>query len=75
MKAAAEQIESYLKSVGRDLQFSIDQDTGETVITVRDSSTGEIVRQIPQSRSNATCALFGVADECSNRHKYLGRLS
>ena len=47
MKAAAEQIESYLKSSGRQLQFSVDEDTGRTVITVRDSVTGEIVRQIP----------------------------
>ncbi len=51
MKAAAEQIESYLKSVGRELQFSIDEETGETVITVRDASTGEIVRQIPKAEA------------------------
>ena len=51
MKAAAEQIESYLKSTGRNLQFSIDETTGETVITVRDSSTGEIVRQIPKAEA------------------------
>ena len=47
MKAAAKQIESYLKSSGRELQFSVDDETGRTVITVRDSQTGEIVRQIP----------------------------
>ena len=51
MKAAAEQIESYLKSVGRELQFSVDEETGETVITVRDASTGEIVRQIPKAEA------------------------
>jgi flagellar protein FlaG len=47
MKAVAHQIESYLKANGRDLQFSVDQETGRTVVTVRDSSTGEVIRQIP----------------------------
>ena len=47
MKAVAKQIESYLRANGRDLQFSVDQETGRTVVTVRDSSTGEIIRQIP----------------------------
>jgi flagellar protein FlaG len=47
MKAVAHQIESYLKANGRDLQFSIDQESGRTVVTVRNSSTGEVIRQIP----------------------------
>jgi flagellar protein FlaG len=51
MRAVAKQIESYLKANGRDLQFSVDQATGRTVITVRDSSTGEVVRQIPDAEA------------------------
>ena len=47
LKQVARQIESYLKANGRDLQFGVDQETGRTVVTVRDSSTGEIIRQIP----------------------------
>ncbi|MBC7984415.1 MAG: flagellar protein FlaG [Candidatus Obscuribacterales bacterium] len=47
IKAIAQQIESYLKSVGRSLDFRVDQGTGRTVITVKDSSTGDIIRQIP----------------------------
>jgi flagellar protein FlaG len=47
MRAVAKQIESYLRANGRDLQFSVDQETGRTVVTVRDSTTGEIIRQIP----------------------------
>ena len=46
-KEAAKQIESYLKSVGRELEFSIDDTTGRTVVTVKDSTTGDVVRQIP----------------------------
>jgi flagellar protein FlaG len=51
LKAAAEQIESYLKSNGRELQFRVDEETGRTVITVRDSVSGEIVRQIPNDEA------------------------
>ena len=51
MKAVAKQIESYLKANGRDLQFSVDSETGQTVITVRDSSTGEVIRQIPNAEA------------------------
>jgi flagellar protein FlaG len=47
IEKAAKQIESYLKSVGRQLEFHIDESTGRTVITVKDSNTGEVVRQIP----------------------------
>jgi flagellar protein FlaG len=51
MRAVARQIESYLKANGRNLQFSVDQETGRTVVTVRDSSTGEIIRQIPDAEA------------------------
>ena len=47
MEAVARQIESYLRSIGRMLEFRVDEDSGRTVITVRDSRTGETVRQIP----------------------------
>jgi flagellar protein FlaG len=51
MKAVAAQIESYLKANGRDLQFSVDSETGQTIITVRDKSTGEVIRQIPNAEA------------------------
>ena len=50
LKAVAAQIESYLKSVGRTLDFTVDEQTGHPVITVRDSS-GEVVRQIPNEEA------------------------
>jgi flagellar protein FlaG len=51
MRAVARQIESYLKANGRDLQFSVDQETGRTVVTVRDKSPGEVSRQIPDAEA------------------------
>jgi flagellar protein FlaG len=47
VRAAARQIDSYLKQVGRALEYSIDEATGRTVITVRVTATGEVIRQIP----------------------------
>jgi flagellar protein FlaG len=51
IRAVAEQIESYLRANGRNLQFSVDQETGRTVVTVRDSASGEIIRQIPDAEA------------------------
>lgn len=47
VRAAARQIDSYLKQVGRALEYSIDEATGRTVVTVRVTATGEVIRQIP----------------------------
>ena len=47
VRAAAAQIDSYLKSVGRELEFRVDEDTGMTVVTVRETASGDVIRQIP----------------------------
>ncbi|MFN2308627.1 MAG: flagellar protein FlaG [Gammaproteobacteria bacterium] len=44
---AVSDINNYVQSVRRELQFSIDETLGRTVIKVLDSETQEIVRQIP----------------------------
>jgi flagellar protein FlaG len=44
---AAQQIESFVRSQGRDLEFRVDDSTGAVVVLVRDASTGEVIRQIP----------------------------
>lgn len=49
VRAAAKQIDSYLKSVGRELEFRVDEDTGMTVVTVRETATGDVIRQIPNA--------------------------
>lgn len=51
MKTAASQIEAYLKSIGRELKFSVDEVTGDTVVTVRDAQSGEVIRQIPNEEA------------------------
>ncbi|MET0070809.1 MAG: flagellar protein FlaG [Candidatus Thiodiazotropha sp.] len=46
-KALALNVENLAQMVRRDLEFSIDEDTGTQVLRVVDSETGELVRQIP----------------------------
>lgn len=47
LQTIAEHIECYLKSIGRELSFSVDEETHRTIITVRDAASAETIRQIP----------------------------
>jgi flagellar protein FlaG len=47
VKQAARQLETFMQSMNRYLEFRVDQDSGRTIVTVKDKSTGEVVRQIP----------------------------
>lgn len=47
VRAAARQIDTYLKSIGREVEFRVDDETGTTVVTVRETATGDVIRQIP----------------------------
>ena len=44
---AVREINQYVQSEQRELQFTIDEDSGQTVIKVIDAQTKELVRQIP----------------------------
>ena len=43
----AQQIETFVQSMGRDLSFSVDSTTGYHVVRVTNPETGEVVRQLP----------------------------
>ena len=47
VKDAVERIRNFVTDVRRELQFSVDEDSGRTIITVIDSDSGKIIRQIP----------------------------
>ena len=47
LSAAVSKLNDYVQNVQRTLNFSIDKDTGVTVVKVFDSETKELVRQIP----------------------------
>lgn len=44
---AVNRLNEFVQTIERNLQFSVDEETGYTVITVIDSKTEEIIRQIP----------------------------
>lgn len=46
-EAIVQQIDSYLKSSRRELQFQVDDESGHVVVRVRDAATGDVIRQIP----------------------------
>jgi flagellar protein FlaG len=47
VQAAVAQMNEYIQSNQRDLNFSYDPESGETVVKVMDRNTQEIIRQIP----------------------------
>ncbi|GAA3576967.1 flagellar protein FlaG [Marinobacter xestospongiae] len=44
---AVSRLNDYVQSVQRDLRFSVDDDSGKTVVKVMDRQTDEVIRQIP----------------------------
>lgn len=47
LEEAVSALSSRVQVVQRDLQFSIDDDSGQTIVKVIDSATEEVIRQIP----------------------------
>ncbi len=47
VKMAVQEIEKFVQSVKRNLEFSIDEPSGKVVVKVIASDSGEVVRQIP----------------------------
>lgn len=47
LHTAVAQVNDYVQSIQRDLQFTVDSDLERTVIRVVDSDSGEVIRQIP----------------------------
>jgi len=44
---AVSQLNDFVQTVQRDLQFEVDNDLGQTIVRVVDQSTQEVIRQIP----------------------------
>ncbi|AZC87964.1 flagellar protein FlaG [Pseudomonas chlororaphis] len=47
LKMAIQEIEKFVQSVKRNLEFSIDEPSGKVVVKVIASDSGEVIRQIP----------------------------
>jgi len=50
LEAIAKQLQEFLQTSQRDLEFSVDADTKAQVVTVRDSA-GDVIRQIPSEEA------------------------
>lgn len=47
LDATVRKLSDYVQSVERSLRFSVDEDSGRTVVKVMDIETDEVIRQIP----------------------------
>ena len=47
LENAVQEVESFLQTQNRNLAFSIDDETKRSVVTVKDSESGDVIRQIP----------------------------
>lgn len=47
LNQAVSRLNDFVQSVQRDLEFDVNDDTGQTVVRVIDQQTDEVVRQIP----------------------------
>lgn len=59
LSAAVERLQSAAQSMARNLLFSVDEDTGKTVVKVIDSNTDEVIRQIPSEEFIALSKSLG----------------
>lgn len=47
LDGAVQEIQTFLQAQNRNLAFSVDKDTNRSVVTVKDSTSGDVIRQIP----------------------------
>ena len=47
IESVTKQIDSFLRSIGRTINFRVDQASGRMVVSVHDATTGELIRQVP----------------------------
>jgi flagellar protein FlaG len=53
LKSAVATINQAMRQSNRNLEFSVDTDTRQTVVKMMDSSTGEVIRQYPSEETLA----------------------
>lgn len=51
LESAVSDIQNFVQSVRRDINFQLDDDSGRVVINVTESGSGNIIRQIPSEEA------------------------
>lgn len=59
LQKAVADLRDAVEPLARDLQFSVDKDTGRTVVKIIDSSTDKVIRQIPSEEALAIAKDLG----------------
>ena len=49
--AAVTDMQDYVDAAGRNIQFQLDDDSGRMVVTVREASSGDVIRQMPSEEA------------------------
>ncbi len=70
---AVQKLNEFIQKLQRDIRFDLDQQTGKTVITVRDRQTQEVIRQIPPEYVIKMAKML--QDEISDRQGHLVQTS
>lgn len=73
LEAAITTIREFMKLSQRALDFSVDEHTGQTVVTVRNRDTDEIVRQIPPEEALNVARILQDLD-AQRRHELIAGL-
>jgi flagellar protein FlaG len=68
IESVTKQIDSFLRSMNRSLQFRVDESSGRMVVSITDSETGEVIRQVPgedalRIAQSLESRLSGIVDE------------
>lgn len=59
LESAVRELNQSMKASNSNLAFSVDQDTKQTVVSVMDSQTGEIIKQFPSKEAIAISKAIG----------------
>jgi flagellar protein FlaG len=63
VRDAAKVLNEFVQKIQTNLNFSVDEDSGRSVITVTDTQTGDVIRQIPAKEVLAVANLIREATE------------
>ena len=68
IESVTRQIDSFLRNMNKSLQFRVDESTGQMIVSICDSETGEVLRQVPGEEAlriaqNIESRLSGLLDE------------
>lgn len=58
LRVAAKELNEFVEKIQTNLNFSVDEGSGRSVITVTDTQTGDVIRQIPAKEVLAVANLI-----------------